>query len=206
MLLIGRDLSPFVRRSAALAQLLEIDFERRIVNTEDDGDVIRRYNPLGRVPVLVLDEEAGDVIVDSHAIVDHLLEIGDADGRRLAASGSSRRETLRISAIAVGVMEKAVAAAYERIRRPDEFFYAPWADRLQGQVRAGLEALDTALGDRTWFGGDAPDLADLDAIVAHEHVGFVSRSARDEWGLAKLDALCRRGDEIDAIRETRWRD
>lgn len=203
MLLIGRDLSPFVRRSAALALLLGLEFERKIVNTEDDADFIRRYNPLGRVPVLVLGED--DVIVDSHAIVDHLLSVGDPEARVLPATGPARRAALRHSSIAIGVMEKAVAAAYERIRRPEAYYYAPWAERLQAQICAGLEALDEALGDREWFGGQAPGLADIDAVVAFGHVGIVAREARDAWGLTRLAGLAERSEGVPALRETRWR-
>ena len=79
MLLIGRDLSPFVRRCATVFNLLELPYERKSVATEEDGDYIREHNPLGRVPALLLGSRAErvddktdigaphDVIVDSTA-------------------------------------------------------------------------------------------------------------------------------------------
>ena len=50
MILIGRNVSPFVRRVAALMRLLEIDFEQRFLATADSIDDIAKFNPLGRVP------------------------------------------------------------------------------------------------------------------------------------------------------------
>ena len=47
MILIGRNVSPFVRRVAALMRLLEIDYEQRLLATADSIDAIAKFNPLG---------------------------------------------------------------------------------------------------------------------------------------------------------------
>ncbi len=73
MLLIGRDLSPFVRRTATVLNLLVWTIHEGTVNTVDDKEFIARHNPLGRVPALKLDDD--DVLIDSHAIIDYLLDM-----------------------------------------------------------------------------------------------------------------------------------
>ena len=73
MKLIGRSLSPFVRRVAATLNLYGLPFEQLQLATSTDGAAIAGYNPLGRVPSLVLD--TGEVLVDSAAILDHLDEV-----------------------------------------------------------------------------------------------------------------------------------
>mgnify|MGYP001992214805 CR=1 FL=1 len=73
MILIGRNVSPFVRRVAALMRLLEIDFEQRFLATADSIDDIAKYNPLGRVPSLVLDND--EILIDSSAIIKYLFEL-----------------------------------------------------------------------------------------------------------------------------------
>ena len=76
MILIGSYVSPFVRRSAIIMHTLGIEFEHKILKGGPDNDELVAINPLARVPALVLDDN--EVIIDSSAIVDHILEI---DGR-----------------------------------------------------------------------------------------------------------------------------
>ena len=79
MLLIGRDLSPFVRRTATVIEVLGLPYERRKLATADAPEAVAEFNPLARVPALVLED--GEVLIDSAAIIDYLLEIGDPDRR-----------------------------------------------------------------------------------------------------------------------------
>ena len=70
MLLIGMLDSPFVRRVAITLQRLGLAYEHGNWSVGRDAERIRRYNPLLRVPTLVLDD--GEVLVESAAILDHL--------------------------------------------------------------------------------------------------------------------------------------
>ena len=92
MKLIGRDLSPFVRRAAIVLFQLGIPFERRIVAAATDAEEIARINPLGRVPALVIDRDT--VVIDSGAIIDYALELAGKEQQLLASSGSVRQQTL----------------------------------------------------------------------------------------------------------------
>ena len=58
MLLIGMFDSPYVRRVAITLKLLEIPFDHGNWSVGADFDRIREYSPLGRVPVVVLDDGA----------------------------------------------------------------------------------------------------------------------------------------------------
>ena len=65
MILLGRYLSPFVRRVAATLELYGLPFENNpLQHTGDDAPKLRELNPVGRVPALILDDER--IIVDSH--------------------------------------------------------------------------------------------------------------------------------------------
>jgi len=206
MLLIGRDLSPFVRRCATVLNLLELPYERKSVATEEDGDFIREHNPLGRVPALLLGNEAstgGRVIVDSAAIIDYALESATDGSMLLAPAGESRRTELYLSAIATGVMEKTVAAAYEVRMRPEAFVYAPYLERLQGQAMAGLVELNSRAGD-TYFGGETPCLADVNAVIAYDQLKIVAPKVLAQTDLAELSELSNRANQLDAFAATRW--
>jgi glutathione S-transferase len=56
------------------------------LSTADDTAEIAKFNPVVRVPSLVLD--GGETLVDNSAIIDHLLEVGDPEHRLLPASGT----------------------------------------------------------------------------------------------------------------------
>jgi hypothetical protein len=58
--LIGNFLSPYVRRVAVSLHILELPFELEELFVFKEPDVVRRHNPLVRIPVLVL--ELGRVI------------------------------------------------------------------------------------------------------------------------------------------------
>lgn len=199
MILVGRDLSPFVRRCAIVMNLLGLEYERKIVAAAQDAELIKRYNPLGRVPALIL---ADEVVIDSHAIIDYLLDAYDAAELLLPKNGEARRQSLKINALAVGTMEKTVASAYERTLRPKEFIYEPYLSKLNGQVAAGLEALDRVCPSDTWIGGATPNLADISAVVAYDQAGIVLPELQGIAG--NLAALSLKSEGLLAFSETRW--
>jgi glutathione S-transferase len=200
MILVGRDLSPFVRRTATVLNLLGLPYERRTLNTNDDADELRKYNPLGRVPALLLDAEA---LIDSAAIIDYALEIGDTEHQLLAAAGPQRRHVLQLSAIATGAMEKGVASAYEVANRPKELVHKPYREKLQLQALAGLLALDKQAPSAGWFGGASPNLADVNAVVAYDFAGIVAPEIAKRIS-GPLAALSDRANATDAFARTRW--
>src|SRR6201990_2523084 len=73
MFLIRQYDSPFVRRVAIAMRLYGIAYEHKPWSTFGEGDKIAPYNPLRRVPTLVLDD--GESLLDSAAILDYLDEL-----------------------------------------------------------------------------------------------------------------------------------
>src|SRR5690349_19204515 len=110
MFLIGQYDSPFVRRVAIAMRLYGIAFEHRPWSTFGDADKIAPYNPLRRVPTLVLDN--GEALIESFAILDHLDELAGEAKAMIAPSGAERRRQLRLCALATGFGDKAVSLVY----------------------------------------------------------------------------------------------
>jgi glutathione S-transferase len=77
MILIGQYDSPFVRRVGIALVLYGLSFEHRPWSTFADAEKIRQYNPLIRVPTLVLRD--GEVLMESHCILDYLDSLVPAD-------------------------------------------------------------------------------------------------------------------------------
>lgn len=89
MILIGMFDSPFVRRVAVSMKLLGMEFEHRDWSVGRDQTQIRKYNPLGRTPTLMLAD--GETLIDSSAILDYLDERAGAERALLPRSGAARR-------------------------------------------------------------------------------------------------------------------
>lgn len=203
MILIGRNLSPFTRRVAVSLHLMEMPFERRELATATQADEIRKINPLGRVPALVLDD--GEVLIDSVAILDHLDEVAGPDRRLTPAEGAGRRLVNRLVSFALGAMEKGVVAYYETARRPVAAQWPEWAAQADAQIRAGLEQLDAAAaaaGPGEWLHGGSLSQADISAVVALDFIRTVRSALVAAGDLPALSALAERCRALPAFAAT----
>ena len=99
-------------------RLYGIAFEHRPWSTFGDADKIAPYNPLRRVPTLVLDD--GEALIESAMILDHLDDVVGPETAMIARSGEARRRHLRICALAMGLGDKGVSLLYERVLRKGE--------------------------------------------------------------------------------------
>ena len=142
MILIGRLLSPFVRRTAVLLDLLDLKFELREISTINEQDKVRQYSPGGRLPALITDE---GTLIDSFAIALTLLDRHDPEERLWPRTGASLAEALQVVFLANSAFEKAIAAHYEHTRRPEEFLYQPWIDLCESQSAGAIEALESRI-------------------------------------------------------------
>jgi glutathione S-transferase len=162
MLLIGMFDSPFVRRVAITMKLQGVAFEYANWSVGKDFDRIRQYNPLGRVPTLVLDD--GEVLLESAVILDYLDEVAKPERVLIPRSGKPRRDVLRLMAIASGAADKGVLEIYERAFRPEDKRHQPWVDRCHAQVMGGMAELERACAARgkdKWLVGDHMTQADI---------------------------------------------
>ena len=92
MRLIGNYLSPYVRRVAVSLNILEWPFELDEVFVFKDPAVVRRYNPLVRIPVLVLDD--GSKLFESGAILDEIDRLAVTDRCLTPSEGLQRRRVV----------------------------------------------------------------------------------------------------------------
>jgi glutathione S-transferase len=152
MILIGQYDSPFVRRVAIAMRLYGLAFEHRPWSTFGDGDRIAAFNPLRRVPTLVLDD--GEALLESTAILDYLDELVGPEQAMIAGRGPQRRRALRICALATGLADKAVSLLYEHVLRKDRQSQI-WVERCHTQIGDVLDVLEkerAAVTSPFWFG------------------------------------------------------
>jgi glutathione S-transferase len=151
MILIGQYDSPFVRRVAVALHVYEMAYEHRPWSTFGDGDRVAEFNPLRRVPTLVLDH--GEALIESFAILEHLDEVAGASRALIPASGPERRVALRVCALATGLCDKMVSLVYERVLH--EAVSPIWVSRCETQIGQVLEVLEEDRAGRAspfWFG------------------------------------------------------
>ncbi|MGX0878052.1 glutathione S-transferase [Roseovarius sp. MBR-154] len=199
MILIGRYLSPFTRRVAVSLALLGLPFERRPLTAWHDLEELRRLNPVGRVPALILDD--GEMIFDSSAILDEIDRIVGPDRALLPTGGPERRGALRVTAVALGVMDKAAAARYERVMRPEEKIHQPWIEHNIGQVMSGLVWLEDHFADSAL----PPPISQpvISTVVAHDFLAVAMAEMVDLEGFPALRALSRACADLPAFHDTR---
>jgi glutathione S-transferase len=203
MILIGMFDSPFVRRVAISMNLLGIPFEHRNWSVGKDFELIRQFNPLGRVPALV--QADGDTLIESSAILDFLDEQVGAERALLPRSGELRREALRIIAVAVGGAEKGVTQVYETAFRPPEKRYRPWVERCHTQTHAALAELDRRcqLRGDDWLVGDRLSQADVTATCVYTFLSDALGLNRDAVvypALAAIAARCEALPEFQSVK------
>jgi glutathione S-transferase len=167
MILIGRYLSPFVRRVGVTLSWLEVPFEHLSLSPGTDGAKVRPYNPMNKVPAVVLD--SGEILIDSALILDSLLETMPGQ-TLLPASGLARRDVLQRSGIMTSALDKAVAALYEKTKRPTEKIHQPFLDTLTEQARAGVDQIETLVANGQFGSVNEATLADITAAVGYSFI------------------------------------
>jgi glutathione S-transferase len=162
MILIGQFDSPFVRRVAISMRLQGVAFEHYPWSVFADAEKIARYNPLMRVPAVVID--GGEVLIESAAILDALEDIAETDTPMMPQDAGDRRKALKVCALATGIADKAVSLVYETAVHNRAT--PAWVERCLSQIAGALGQLElsrTAHASEWWFG---PNIGYADITVA----------------------------------------
>lgn len=149
--------SPYARKVRIVAAEKHIDIKLEEVVLADPDCPVKQYNPLGKVPVLVLSD--GDSLYDSRVIAEYL------DNRTPLAhlipkDNSSKSAVRRWEALADGVCDAAVAVMLEQ-RKPEQLQDAAFITKQMDKVTRGLSALNNDLDQNKWCVDDTFSLADI---------------------------------------------
>lgn len=185
MKLIASLTSPFARKVRIVLAEKRIECELVVDVPWEPATCVSEYNPLGKVPVLLLED--GNTLFDSRVIVEYLDTLTPV-AHLIPVTGRERIHVKRWEALADGVTEAAVAVFLER-KRPEAQRSPEWIVRQEGKVFKGLEAMSEELGDKVWCSGESYNLADVAAGCTLGYLAF--RFPEIEWrqahpNLAKL--------------------
>lgn len=134
--------SPYARKIRVAAELLGLAERIEIVaaSTADPNDSLRRQNPLGKIPTLLLED--GSALYDSRVIAEYLDHLGG--GRLIPADPSRRFEVLRLQALGDGVNDSALLIRYETATRRPDLRDQDAIDLQQGKIDRALATLESA--------------------------------------------------------------
>ena len=170
MKLVGMYDSPFVRRVAVSMRLQGVAFEHLNLSVFRNIEEMRKFNPLVKVPMLILD--GGEKLIDSSFILDYLDGIAAPGTRLVPAAGPERMQVQQHCAVALIAMEKAVQYYYETGLRPAENTYHAWAERVLIQMHDAFALLD-AMPESAALSGAALTQADVSGAVALAFARYV---------------------------------
>lgn len=169
MILIGQYDSSFVRRVGIALTLYGMPFEHRPWSVFGDVEKIRPYNPLVRVPTLLLDD--GEVLIESHSIIDYLDSLVPPERALYPREEPQRHRAMKVAALATGLADLAVSLFYET--RLHGQVSDLLVKRRRSQVADALAALEADRAKRQtdhWF-GERIGHADIAVACALRHAG-----------------------------------
>lgn len=200
MILIGRYRSPFTRRVAITLHHFDIAYEHRPLTAWSQLEEVRRYNPVGRVPSLVLD--SGEVLFDSVAILDYIDHLVDPARALVPLRGPDRHEVLRVVACGLGALEKLAAWVYETTMRPSGKVHEPWMKHNEDQTISALTWLDARPG-KLWLVLDRFTQADVTAVTLLDFAQRVNPALVAHGRFPRLEVLSQHCDSLPAFALTR---
>jgi glutathione S-transferase len=200
MKLIGSLTSPFVRKVRVVMAEKKIDYQLELENVWAADTRIDEYNPLGKVPCLVMED--GEAVFDSRVICEYVDTMTPV-GKLIPPGGRERAEVRCWEALGDGVNDAGVLIRVESTMRAPSERSESWVARQTQKIDQGLTAMSKGLGTNAWCVSNHLTLADISVGCA---LGYISFRLPDvPWqetypNLAKLyDKLMQRASFADTV-------
>jgi glutathione S-transferase len=166
--------SPFARkvRVAAYETGLADEVEWQIITPAERAEIIPAINPLGKVPVAIL--EAGNILFDSPVICAYVDSLNNDHPKLIPEKVEQRWAVSTLEALGDGLGEAVVAASTED-SKPDDKRTQAIFDRQMGKITTALAALNKMAGDFN----DPPMMGEIAVGCALGYMEF--RNAVPGW-------------------------
>lgn len=167
MQLYGSLTSPYVRKIRILLAEKKIDCEFKIATPLDDAELIKKYNPLGKVPFLVRDD--GEILIDSPLIFEYLDNLNTP--HFIPEKGEARWQALRWQALADGLIDATVARLLES-RRPAALQSKTELGKQEGKIACAITFAESIASVKKYLMNGRLSIADIAMGVALDYVDF----------------------------------
>lgn len=173
--LIASRTSPFARKVRIALAEKKIDCQMLEKSAWDPGNPVHEYSPLGKLPVLILDD--GTHLYDSRVIVEYI-DLVSPVSRLIPEPARQRIAVKKWEALADGISDAAATIVIER-RRPANLQSDEWIERQRRKISEGVAELAHELEERAWCHGESYSLADIATGCA---LGYLDlRHAELDW-------------------------
>jgi glutathione S-transferase len=179
MKVIGTPTSPYTRKVRLVCLEKGIPIEFIVDLPRERGSQVPRLNPLGRVPILLLDD--GQAIFDSPVICEYLDGLTDRTALIPRHDQPARLRVRQWEALADGILDSALTVRFETLR-PDEKQDEATLSLHMNAISRALAYAASHVHGRTWCEGGSITLADLALISALLYLDL-RQPARDWRGL-----------------------
>ena len=192
--------SPFGRKVKIAAAVLGLADRIEVLpaDTSNPNDPLRGDNPLGKIPILILDD--GSALYDSRVILEYLDAL--AGGNKIIPNGAQRFAALTLQALADGIMDASILRVYEVRHRSEDKREPKW-------VAYQADKVSRALG---WLEPAPPPLVekipDVGRIALACALGYLDLRFEAKWRpdhprlVAWLDAFAKKVPAFEATRFT----
>lgn len=168
MKLIGSYTSPYVRKVRVVLAEKKFEYEFVIDSPWLEDSSVPHLNPLGKIPVLLLDDETQ--LFDSRVIVEYIDAV-TPNNKLFPAPNRERIEVKRWEALADGICD-AAATAFLEAKRPKNEQSAAWIARQREKIVRGLEFMADHLGEKPFCTGTHFSMADIAVGSALGYLAF----------------------------------
>lgn len=169
MKLYASHTSPYARKVRVVLAEKKVDYQMIEENVWSPATTIGQFNPLGKVPCLVMED--GGAVFDSRVIAEYADTLSPVG--RLIPQGSRERLEVRCwEALADGLLDAALLVRLETTQREEGQRSASWVQRQRTKIDAALAAMASGLGDRPWCTGIHFTLADVAVGCALAYLDF----------------------------------
>jgi glutathione S-transferase len=173
--LISATPSPYARKVRIALAEKAIPFALITEVPWDKTTVTPRYNPLEKLPILLLED--GSSIYESCFILEYL-ELKHPSPPLLSANIDERVAARRLEVLCDGVCDAVVLTFFER-RRALGCQSSEWLARQRRKIEGGVQEMARLVGDRQWVVGGRLGLGDIAVGTA---LGYLAvRFAEFDW-------------------------
>lgn len=191
--------SPFARKVRIVLAEKQLAYELVVDIPWNEATQVAQFNPLGKVPVLVLNEE-NHSLFDSRVIVEYLERLVPSP-MLIPEFAELFIKTKRQEALADGIADAAATIFIER-KRPQSLQSVEWIARQQQKIDLGLQAMSNTLADNVFFVGDEFSLADISSVccLGYLDLRFADMAWREQY--PNLSNFMVRMSERDSVKQS----
>ena len=180
--------SPYARKVRIVAIEKRIELELQEVVLADPECIVKQYNPLGKVPVLILDNQ--ECLYDSKVIVEYL-DLHTPVAHLIPQDNRNKILVRRWESLSDGICDAAIVAMLED-RKPIELQSTALIEKQLAKVLRGLDVLNNDIAKKKWCVNETFSLADiaLGCMLGYVDLRFKRLNWQDNYAnLAKHYAI-----------------